>query len=299
MSSTAAVVPSAWPRSTTISVRDPSASSTVVWRAAHGSNPAPAAPWRREPPASAAGRSGPPLRPRNSVRSAVQLVCRPLEIEEGDPAGEVGVPRVPGQQRLCFRLVLGDDVRCVGATRRAEHPLGVRRDGQAPRSTGSVLDREHRDLQRLVEWDELHEVEKDAVSHVLEAAVSGTVVGDVGRSLTPDRLRRRAPEVAGVVVADVEGFACWVADGVVGPRRQLVFPAVLGPGVPTAGLGHLEPERLVGDHVEPRSWGRLTGAEDRHVLTPIITEAAEPIEELQLRRRCDGAVPHGLAGDRR
>ena len=220
------------------------------------------------------------------------------EIEEGDPAGEVGVPRVPGQQRLRFRLVLGDDVRCVGATRRAEHPLGVRSDGQAPRSAGSVLDREHRDLQRLVEWDELHEVEVDAVSHVLEAAVSGTVVGDVGRPLTPDRLRGRAPEVAGVVVADVEGFACWVADGVVGPRRQLVFPAVLGPGVPTAGLGHLEPERLVGDHVEPGSWGRLTGAEDGHVLTPIITEAAEPVEELQLRRRCDGAVPRGLAGDR-
>ena len=88
---------------------------------------------------------------------------------------------------------------------------------------------------------------------------------------------------------EVEGFACSIADGVVGPGRQLVLPAVLGPGVPTARLGHLEPERLVGDHVEPRGWRRLTGPEDGHVLTPIITEAAEPVEELQLGRRCRGA----------
>ena len=49
------------------------------------------------------------------------------EIEEGDPAGEVGVPRVPGEQRLRFRLVLGDDVRCVGAHASCRAPTRRRR----------------------------------------------------------------------------------------------------------------------------------------------------------------------------
>src|SRR6185369_17936621 len=40
-------------------------------RAAHGSSPAPARPDRETPGASAAGRPIRPLRPRNSVRSAV------------------------------------------------------------------------------------------------------------------------------------------------------------------------------------------------------------------------------------
>ena len=77
MRSTAAVAPSASPSSTRTWVVAPSASSKLVWRAAHGSMPAPTAPSSLCPRSRPAGRSGAPLRPRNSVRSAVHAVCRP------------------------------------------------------------------------------------------------------------------------------------------------------------------------------------------------------------------------------
>ncbi len=138
--------------------------------------------------------------------------------------------------------------------------------------------------------DELDQVELDAVVQMLEPAVPGAVTGDVGRLLAADRQRRRAPQLAGVVVADVDRLAHRVADGIVRPRRELVLAAVPRPGVAGARLGDLEPERRVGDDVQPRRRRRLSGAEDRDVLTPAVREAAEPVEELQLRAR-----HHGLA----
>ena len=77
MRSAAAGAPSASPSSTTTWVRAPLASSKLVWSAAHGSMPAPVAPVSRCPPSRPEGHSGAPLRPRNSVRSAVHAVCRP------------------------------------------------------------------------------------------------------------------------------------------------------------------------------------------------------------------------------
>ena len=173
----------------------------------------------------------------------------------------------------------------LGAARRAEHPLGVGGDRQAPRSPGPVLHGEHGDLDRVVERHELDEVELDAVVEVLEAAVSGAVARDVGRVRAANRLRRRAPQLTAVVVADVERLARRIADRIVGPRRQLVLAAVPGPGVAGAGLGDLEPERRVGDDVEPRGGRRLARAEDDDVLAAVLVEPAQSVEELELRQR--------------
>ena len=209
----------------------------------------------------------------------------PAEVEEGDPAAELGVPRVAHEERPRLRLQRRDDPGGAGPARGAQRPLGVGGHRQAPGAPGSVLDGQHRDLQGVVERDELDEVELDAVVQVLEPAVAGTVTGDVGRFLAADRLGRRTPQLAGVVVPDVDRLAHRVADRVVGPRGELVLAAVPGPGVARPGLGDLEPERRVGDHVQPRRRGRLSRAEDRDVLAPAIGEAAEPVEELQLRTR--------------
>ena len=59
----------------------------------------------------------------------------------------------------------------------------------------------------VVERDELDEVELDPVVQVLEPAVPGAVPGDVRRLLAADRQGRRAPQLAGVVVADVDRLA--------------------------------------------------------------------------------------------
>ncbi len=107
----------------------------------------------------------------------------PAEVEEGDPAAEFRVPRVAREERP----VSGSSAVTIrgraGPARGAQRPLGIGGHGQAPRAPGSVLDRQHRDLQGVVERDELDEVELDAVVHVLEPAVAGAVAGDVGRFL--------------------------------------------------------------------------------------------------------------------
>ena len=118
---------------------------------------------------------------------------------------------------------------------------------------------------------------------VLEAAVAGAVAGDVGRLRASDRLRRRAPELAGVVVADVDRLARRVADRVVGPRRELVLAAVARPrcsrtrtrrpGTRTTELA------ITFSHGAGVDW---PGPEDDDVLAPAVGEAAESVEELEL-----------------
>ena len=129
---------------------------------------------------------------------------------------------------------------------------------------------------------------------VLESAESGPVTGDVRRLLAADRLGRRTPQLAAVVVPDVDRLAHRIDDRVVRPRGELVFAAVPGPRVPRPGLGDLEPERRVGDDVEPGCRGGLSRAEDGDVLAPPIDEAAEAVEELELRAWRDRLAP-GLA----
>ena len=136
----------------------------------------------------------------------------PAEVEEGDPAAELGVPWVANEERARLRLDRGHDPRAAVPARGPQRPLGVRGHRQAPGAPGSVLDGQHRDLQRLVERDELDQVEADAVVDVLEPAVARAVTGDVGRSLEPDRLGRRAPQLTALVIADVDRLAHRVAD---------------------------------------------------------------------------------------
>src|SRR5688572_25099037 len=114
----------------------------------------------------------------------------------------------------------------------------------------------------------------DAVVGVLEPAVSGAVTRHVCRARAPNRLRRRTPHITGVVVAHVERLTSRIAGRIVGPRCQLVLAAVPGPCVTGAGLGCLEPERRVGDDIEPWSRRRLSGPEDDDVLAPVLVEAA-------------------------
>ena len=226
MRSPAAAASAASPSRTTTQVRAPSASSKLVCRAAHGSRPAPTAPLQPV----AAIQAGRPLRGAVAAEELGPIGgpgrLPPAEVEERDPAGELGVPRVAGQDRARVGVQGRDDPRRARAARRPQHPLGVGGHRQAPGAARPVLDRQHRDLERVVGRDELDEVEVDAVVEMLEPAVAGAVPGDVGRLLAPDRQGRRAPQLAGLVVADVDRLAHGVADRVVGPRRQLVLAAV-------------------------------------------------------------------------
>ena len=112
----------------------------------------------------------------------------------------------------------------VRASRDSQDPFDVRGHRQTPGLAGSVLDRQPGDLHRVVHRHELEQTQEDAMGRVLEAAVALTMPGDVGRRVLPDGQRGRAPQVTGLFVPDIDGLAGRVADGIVGPRRQLDSP---------------------------------------------------------------------------
>jgi Ni,Fe-hydrogenase III small subunit len=160
----------------------PGARSRCTWSAAHGSSPGRTAFSSPIRP-SAAGAAYPPLRPRNSARSAVSP--------------------------WSFRLA------ATKATRR----VGPRGAGTA-RARGS------------------------------EAGVPGAVadlVGGAGRRGP----RRRGPDGAGLLVAQVQHLARLVGDRIVPPGSQPVLAGVLRPGVAAARLGDDEAQAPVGHHVHP------------------------------------------------
>src|SRR5688572_5136947 len=106
---------------------------------------------------------------------------------------------------------------------------------------------------------------------------------DVWRVLLADREQRRAPELAGVLVADVERLARLIRDGIVRPRRDLVLAAVDGPRVAAARLRHLKAEGGIRHDVDPRGRRPLTLTHDDHVFAPVVGETSQAVEELEMR----------------
>ena len=174
------------------------------------------------------------------------------EVGEGDARAELASPRVAREHRAGLGIDLGDDERRRGAPRHAEHPLDAGGHRQPSRPSGRVRQRETRDLDRIVERHQLQELERDAVRDVLEARVALPVPDDVRRGLLADRQRRRPPQLARLLVPDVDRLPRRVADRIVGPGRELVLAAVDRPRVPGPALGDLEAEARIRDHVDPR-----------------------------------------------
>src|SRR4029453_750089 len=220
------------------------------------------------------------------------------EGRERDPLRELFVPRVAREDRAGRRIERRDDVRRRTAPRGSEDPFGVRRDREAARRLGAVLDRQAGDLDGVLLRDELVQNESDPVALVLEPAPALAVPREV-RPVFPDGERGRGPDLSGRLAAPEKRPARGGRDRIVRPGRELVFAAVAGPRVPRAGLGDLEAEALVRDHVDPWRRGPLSGAAPRDVLAAFRGEAPEAVEELERwprrsdvdrrRRRFDGA----------
>src|SRR5579859_417925 len=128
---------------------------------------------------------------------------------------------------------------------------------------------------------------------MLEPAVSPTVASHISRGLAPDRRRRRGPQVTRLLVPHIECLSWPVADRVVGPGRELVLATVDRPGVAAAFGRHLKAEDGIGDYVDPGRGRRLSWAQGRYILPTILSEAAEPVEELErLPRACPRESRH-------
>src|ERR1051326_8957361 len=131
------------------------------------------------------------------------------------------------------------------------------------------------------------------------------VAGRVGPGFFADGQHGRAPELPGLLIADVENLAGRIPHRVVRPGRQLVLATVPRPGVTRARFRDLKPEAWVGNHVDPRGRRPLTLAEGRDVLASVVGKSAEAVEKLEIgtarwqtgRRRLGPAAGRSRSGD--
>ena len=133
----------------------------------------------------------------------------------------------------------------------------------------------------------MQKLEQNAVRAMMESAVALAVPRNVRSSFIANRERRGAPNLTSVLVADVDGFSGGIADGIVGPRRQLIFMAVERPGMTRARFRNEEAERSIRNHVDPGRRSPQTFTENGHILVALIGEATQAVEKFEslLRHR--------------
>ena len=95
-------------------------------------------------------------------------------------------------------------------------------------------------------------------------------VGDIGMPNTGGHI----PGLAIAQVLQQEELTTGVADGVVGPGRELVQSAVTGPGEAGAALRHQRTETRVGQYIDPGPWRATVGAHRQRKTAADRVEAA-------------------------
>src|SRR5205807_3309992 len=101
-----------------------------------------------------------------------------------------------------------------------------------------------------------------------------------------DRQRRRRPNYARILIANVDDFARRITNGVVGPGRQPIFVTVDRPRESAARFGNQESKVLgIRNHVRPGRRRPLTFAECRDVFTTAVRKAPDSVKERKLWRR--------------
>ena len=126
---------------------------------------------------------------------------------------------------------------------------------------------------------------------VLEPAVTLPVACRVGRARIADGRRGGSPELAGLFVSQIDGFARAIGDRIVRPWRELVFATIQRPREATPLSCNLESESGIGDDVDPGCRRRLRRSEQGDVLATVRSESPEPVEKFQLSGRGTGCIP--------
>ncbi len=232
----------------------------------------------------AAGLASEPLRPMNSVRFPLTERSRFVHVGKDDAVGAVAAVGIAGKQRPALRIRFGHDVHQVGVTPFAEHQFPVPGQRQAARAPRLVAQRDHHELHRRVHGDVGEHFRGDAGLVMLEHAVAEPVPAHVAGAAARGQ-RRRRPERARFLVADVERLAAAVAQRVVVPRGEPEFVRVFRPGVRAAALADDRADVRAGDHVDPRRRRALAGLEGDDVLVSVGRETAQAVAEDALARR--------------
>ena len=119
---------------------------------------------------------------------------------------------------------------------------------------------------------------------MLEDAVAKAVPADVGLGAAA-RQRRGRPEVAALLVAEVQGFAARIAHGIVVPGSEAELVSVLAPGVGRGRSPRSTVPKCGFASTFTHGAGVTCPVRGRNdVLAPIRRESAEPVEEDQIAR---------------
>ena len=91
---------------------------------------------------------------------------------------------------------------------------------------------------------------EQTVGSALEDRVALAVAHERGAARS-DWKWSRTPNLAGLFVAQVDGFAGRIGDGVIAPGCKAVRLAVAAPRITGSALGNQKPEKGIGDDVDP------------------------------------------------
>src|ERR1700736_1120661 len=143
------------------------------------------------------------------------------------------------------------------------------------------------DFDWIVRRDILQQTQLYTVRRVFEPAVSLAVPRTIGRVRVADWQSRRSPQLAGLLIAQIQCFPRTIGDRVVRPGRELILATVSGPGIPAAFCGHLEAKVRIGDDVDPRGRSRLARSQEGQVFLASGGKAPKTIEKFEVRWSAD------------
>ena len=196
--------------------------------AAHGSKAAPTLPDRRVR-LIAAGAAKRPVSAEKFRPVAGYAATPVIHIKERGPVEELGIVGIAGEERAALRLDGGNDMHGRFRPQVAKHPFHIAGGREFARPARLVAHFQHRKLDRRIECHVQPQFGVDAALRAFEDGVAEAMPGDVGRSPTAGR-RRRRPEVAALFIAEIKGLAARIAHRIVGPGREPELMGVLAPG---------------------------------------------------------------------
>jgi hypothetical protein len=206
-----------------------------------------------------------------------------VDIQEHDAIGEFGVVIVAGQQRAGLEVHFGLHMQQAILPQVAQHPFPVAGDRYAARPPRGVAQFQDRKLHRRVHSHIDPQLGGDAVLSVFKNGVAEAMPDDIGRRTARGQWRRR-PELAGLLITDIEGLAGGVPNEIIVPGCQSEFVGIFEPGICAAAFRDDRPKRRIGQDIHPRGRSRLAGLEGDDIFAAVGGKPAQAVGEDQVPR---------------
>src|SRR5688572_20741151 len=147
--------------------------------------------------------------------------------------------------------------------------------------SGLIAQSQLRYLDRRIVRHAEEELGPHVVVFVLERGAASAVSNAIAS--VRDRRWCRAPQVTAVVVLQKKNVADRIRHRIVMPRRQPIELRILRPGTAGPTLRYDESAKPVGDHIDPRSRGKLRVIHE-HLIVAGRIQSADAVEVPQTSR---------------